>query len=165
MFSYLLKKTGLKSDDQENLTDNKMAQVAEKKVSLETKGTQTSSPQVQSDIKDVVDAPAPSKPLGMRVSGKQWKESKKPLRTNAVVKTAWEKKRLAQLELKAIKAKEKELKDEKQAATQARIKAIKEKKAAKEEKERYAKLSEKMHAKRVARLRKREKRNKLLKER
>lgn len=46
---------------------------------------------------------------------------------------------------------------------QSRIQAIKDKRAAKEEKERYEKMAEKMHAKRVERLKRREKRNKLLK--
>ncbi len=46
---------------------------------------------------------------------------------------------------------------------QRRIQAIKDKRAAKEEKERYEKMAEKMHAKRVERLKRREKRNKLLK--
>ena len=46
---------------------------------------------------------------------------------------------------------------------QRRIKAIKDKRVAKEERERYEKMAEKMHAKRVERLKRREKRNKLLK--
>lgn len=46
---------------------------------------------------------------------------------------------------------------------QRRIQAIKDKRAAKDEKERYEKMAEKMHAKRVERLKRREKRNKLLK--
>lgn len=46
---------------------------------------------------------------------------------------------------------------------QRRITAIKDKRAAKEEKERYEKMAEKMHRKRVERLKRREKRNKLLK--
>lgn len=46
---------------------------------------------------------------------------------------------------------------------QRRIQAIKDKRAAREEKERYEKMAEKMHAKRVERLKRREKRNKLLK--
>lgn len=45
---------------------------------------------------------------------------------------------------------------------QARVTRIKEKRAAKEEKERYAKLAEKMNKKRVERLKRKEKRNKLL---
>ncbi len=47
--------------------------------------------------------------------------------------------------------------------TQRRIQAIKDKRAAKEERERYEKMAEKMHRKRVERLKRREKRNKLLK--
>ena len=46
---------------------------------------------------------------------------------------------------------------------QNRIQAIKDKRLAKAEKERYEKMAEKMHAKRVERLKRREKRNKLLK--
>jgi rRNA-processing protein CGR1 len=46
--------------------------------------------------------------------------------------------------------------------TQAHIQRIKDKRAAKEEKARYEKMAEKMHAKRVERLKRREKRNKLL---
>ena len=46
---------------------------------------------------------------------------------------------------------------------QRRIQGIKDRRAAKEEKERYAKLAEKMHRKRVERLKRREKRNKMLK--
>lgn len=46
---------------------------------------------------------------------------------------------------------------------QRRIQAIKDKRAAKEERERYEKLAEKMHIKRVERLRRKEKRNKMLK--
>ncbi|CAD0031846.1 unnamed protein product [Aureobasidium pullulans] len=46
---------------------------------------------------------------------------------------------------------------------QRRITALKEKREAKEEKERYEKMAAKMHQKRVDRLKRREKRNKLLK--
>lgn len=45
---------------------------------------------------------------------------------------------------------------------QAHIQRIKERRAAKEEKARYEKMAEKMHQKRVERLKRREKRNKLL---
>lgn len=45
---------------------------------------------------------------------------------------------------------------------QARIQRIKDRRAAKEEKARYEKMAEKMHKKRVERLKRREKRNKLL---
>jgi rRNA-processing protein CGR1 len=93
-----------------------------------------------------------------------------------------------------VKAKEKEMKDEKEAErqvglllthtkilhfsrsrahhrvenqslmhTQRRIQALKDKRAAKEEKARYEKLAETMHRKRVERLKRKEKRNKMLK--
>lgn len=48
-------------------------------------------------------------------------------------------------------------------ALQRRIQAIKDRRAAKDEKERYEKMAETMHRKRVERLKRREKRNKLLK--
>jgi rRNA-processing protein CGR1 len=47
--------------------------------------------------------------------------------------------------------------------TQRRIQAIKDKRAAKDEKARYEKLAETMHRKRVERLKRKEKRNKMLK--
>lgn len=46
---------------------------------------------------------------------------------------------------------------------QAQVDRIREKRAAKEEKERFAKMEEKMHKKRVERLKRREKRNAMLK--
>lgn len=46
---------------------------------------------------------------------------------------------------------------------QRRVEAIKTKRAAKEERERFAKMEEKMHKRRVERLKRREKRNKMLK--
>jgi rRNA-processing protein CGR1 len=46
--------------------------------------------------------------------------------------------------------------------SQAHIQRIKDRRAAKEEKARYEKMAEKMHQKRVERLKRREKRNKLL---
>ena len=57
------------------------------------------------------------------------------------------------------------MKSEKEAERQSKIQAIKDKRAAKEEKERYEKLAARMHQKRVERLKRREKRNKALKER
>ena len=55
------------------------------------------------------------------------------------------------------------MKEEKEAERQRRIQAIKDRRGAKEEKDRYEKMAEKMHRKVVERKRKREKRNKLLK--
>ncbi|TVY48799.1 rRNA-processing protein [Lachnellula occidentalis] len=74
------------------------------------------------------------------------------------------KKRLEERKFMAtVKAKEKEMKDEKEAERQRRITALKEKRAVKEEKARYEKLAETMHKKRVERLKRKEKRNKMLK--
>lgn len=67
--------------------------------------------------------------------------------------------------LAAMKTREKELKDEKVAKKEEMINKIKEKREKRAEKERFEKLAEKMHAKKVDRLRRREKRNKALKER
>lgn len=78
-----------------------------------------------------------------------------------------------------MKAKEKEMKAEKEAlrqvsgsrldgrrcgsrSLQQRTEAIREKRAKKEEKERYEKMAGTMHRKRVERLKRKEKRNKLL---
>lgn len=47
-------------------------------------------------------------------------------------------------------------------AYQAHVKRIKDRRAAKAENERYEKMAEKVHRKRVERLKRREKRNKLL---
>jgi len=86
--------------------------------------------------------------------------------------------------MQIVKAKEKEMKDEKEGERQVgalsgrerffvpkwiltkfqrRIQVIRDKRAAKAEKDRYEKMAEKMHKKRVERLRRREKRNKMLK--
>lgn len=48
-------------------------------------------------------------------------------------------------------------------SVQRRIQTLKDKRAAKEEKARYEKMAETMHRKRVDRLKRREKRNKMLK--
>ncbi|KJR84407.1 rRNA-processing protein CGR1 [Sporothrix schenckii 1099-18] len=110
-----------------------------------------------------VAATAPTKHLGMRknVLGKQWHEPKKAFRPGSGL-TSYEKRNKERIARATMKAKEKELKDDKEAARQARIKAIRDRKAAKEEKERYEKLAVKMHRKRVERLKRKEKRNKLL---
>jgi rRNA-processing protein CGR1 len=160
MLNYLLKKTGLKSENPEN-TSQEATNMGEASSTTQTqinKATQT-----EASTQDQ----ALERPYGTRVSGKQWKETKKPMRIKhiGIAKSSWNKKRQQQLEMKTTKAKEKELKDEKEQEKRDRIQKIKDRRAAKEEKERYARLAEKMHAKRVARMRKREKRNKLLKDR
>lgn len=105
--------------------------------------------------------------LGIRVSGKQWKATKTPVRASAIAvsKKSWDKKLEKRLQEQRMKAKEKEMKEETDRAQKDRIQRIKDRRAAKEEKERYELMAQKMHAKKVARLRKKEKRNKMLKER
>ncbi|OKL58582.1 hypothetical protein UA08_06280 [Talaromyces atroroseus] len=100
-------------------------------------------------------------PVGMRKNGKNWHAPKKAFRPTAGLKS-YEKRLQERNDLAAIKEREKELKEEKEAERQRHIQAIKDRRAAKEEKERYEKMAEKMHRKRVERKRRREKRNKLL---
>ncbi|CAI4061937.1 Cgr1p SKDI_07G2250 [Saccharomyces kudriavzevii IFO 1802] len=107
---------------------------------------------------------------GASVSRKIWKVEKAPLRAKSrVVKnkklTSWELKKQKRLEDKQFKDKLKGLKDEKEEARQAKITMLKERREKKEESERYERLAARMHAKKVERLRRREKRNKALKER
>ncbi|OAL55833.1 rRNA-processing protein CGR1 [Pyrenochaeta sp. DS3sAY3a] len=99
---------------------------------------------------------------GMKKNGKQWHTNKTAFRPRAN-QTSFEKRVEERKALAAIKAKEKELKDEKESERQRRVDAIKTKRAAKEERERFAKMEEKMHKRRVERLKRREKRNKMLK--
>lgn len=97
---------------------------------------------------------------GKPVSGRVWKAEKQPLRAKSrVVKnkklTSWELKEQKRLEDKQFKEKIRELKSEKEAEKKAVIEALKERRAKKEEQERYSRLAEKMHAKKVDRLRRR----------
>ncbi|KAG4035732.1 hypothetical protein MFRU_001g05000 [Monilinia fructicola] len=101
-------------------------------------------------------------PQGMRKNGKQWHPVKKAFRPKAG-NTSYEKRKANDEAIAATKAKEKEMKEEKEAARQAHITKIKEKRANKEERERYEKMAQTMHQKRVDRLKRREKRNKMLK--
>jgi rRNA-processing protein CGR1 len=103
---------------------------------------------------------------GKRVGGKNWKVEKKAFRIKSLgVSSSWKKKQEQRLKEAQDKARLKELQAEKQSAHKARIEKIKEKREKKAEEERYEKLATIMHAKRVERLKRREKRNKLLKER
>ncbi|EED15942.1 rRNA processing protein CgrA [Talaromyces stipitatus ATCC 10500] len=99
--------------------------------------------------------------VGMRKNGKNWHTPKKPFRPTAGLKS-YEKRLEERNNLAAMKEREKEMKEEKEAERQRHIQAIKDRRAAKEEKERYEKMAEKMHRKRVERKKRREKRNKLL---
>ncbi|KAK3310181.1 rRNA-processing protein CGR1 [Chaetomium strumarium] len=102
-----------------------------------------------------------AKPLGMRKNGKQWHAPKKAFRPGSGL-TSYEKRAKARVEQAATKAKEREMKEEKEAERKRRIQALKEKREAKAEKERYEQLAAKMHKKRLDRLKRKEKRNKLL---
>lgn len=105
---------------------------------------------------------------GSRVNGKDWKIKKDAFRvkTLGVKKMSNFKDRQQKKMLEdQYKARLKDLKNEKEDLRNERIAAIKKKREEKEEKERYEKIAAKMHAKKVERLKKKEKRNKMLKER
>lgn len=97
----------------------------------------------------------------VNVSGRTWKSEHKPVRKQ----TSWELRQKDRIAREVIKAKESQLKGDKQARHDEGVQKIKDRREKKAEKERYEKLAAVMHSKRVERLRRREKRNKLLKER
>ncbi|KAM0714890.1 hypothetical protein Q7P37_009355 [Cladosporium fusiforme] len=99
---------------------------------------------------------------GVKKNGKNWHENKKPFRPGTG-HTSYAKRAEKQKQEAEIKKYEKEIKAEQEEERQRKIQAIKDKRAAKEERERYEQLAAKMHQKRVDRLRRREKRNKMLK--
>ncbi|WPG98754.1 rrna-processing protein cgra [Acrodontium crateriforme] len=107
-------------------------------------------------------APKAAPTPGMRVNGKQWLPPKKAFRPTAG-QTSYAKRAAQEAQQAETKKLENEMKAEKEQERQRKIQAIKDKRAAKEEKERYEKMAAKMHAKRVERLKRREKRNTLLK--
>ncbi|KAI5787141.1 hypothetical protein EDC01DRAFT_174685 [Geopyxis carbonaria] len=105
-------------------------------------------------------------PAGARKNGKQWKPTKTQFRPGmSSARKSYEARQVDRIALAAMKAREKEMKDEKVQARADLVAKIKEKREKKAEKERFEKLAVKMHAKKVERLRRREKRNKALKER
>ncbi|KAK4136506.1 hypothetical protein BT67DRAFT_439502 [Trichocladium antarcticum] len=114
---------------------------------------------------DSVPAAAPAEaaamPQGMRKNGKQWLPPKKAFRPTAGL-TSYEQRNKTRVAQTAMKAKEKEMKEEKETERKRRVQAIKEKQAAKAEKERYELLAAKMHKKRLDRLKRKEKRNKMI---
>ncbi|KAG8958883.1 hypothetical protein FRC00_002176 [Tulasnella sp. 408] len=93
-----------------------------------------------------------------RVSGKWWKEEKKPFKRShlpPVLKSkSWEKQKEAMNKEKAIRQLIKEQKEEREQADKARKQAIVERRKAKEEKERLERMREKMSAKKLERLKK-----------
>ena len=100
--------------------------------------------------------------VGKRKNGKNWHPSKKAFRPTAGL-TAYDKRKAQDSEKKIIKAREQEMRDGKEDERNRRIQAIKDRRKAKEEKDRFALMKAKMHAKSVERRKRREKRNKLLK--
>merc|ERR1712058_82569 len=115
---------------------------------------------MSTEVEVPVDSAAAAAPQGMRKNGKQWHEPKTAFRPKAGNGT-YEKRQAERVAMAA--AKEKEMKDEKEAARKVKIQAIKDKRVKKEEKARFEKLAETMHRKRVERLKRKEKRNKMLK--
>lgn len=97
----------------------------------------------------------------VNVSGRPWKSEHKPVRKPS----QWAVRQQERLERELVKAKERQLKEEKQARHDESVRRLKERRELKAEKERYEKLALVMHKKKVDRIRRREKRNKLLKER
>ncbi|KAI5951822.1 CGR1 [Candida jiufengensis] len=105
---------------------------------------------------------------GSRVNGKDWKMKKDAFRVKTLgvsKRNSYKERELKKLQEQQYKERLKELKDEKDQAKKQKIDDLKRRREIKAEKERYEKMAAKMHAKKVERLRKREKRNKLLKER
>ncbi|KAJ5458923.1 hypothetical protein N7530_010867 [Penicillium desertorum] len=100
-------------------------------------------------------------PTGMRKNGKNWHGTKKAFRPTAGL-TSYAKRQELKKHNDAVKELEREMKEEQEAERKARIQRIKDRREAKEEKLRYEKMAEKMHHKRLDRLKRREKRNKLL---
>ncbi|KAJ5329018.1 hypothetical protein N7541_000852 [Penicillium brevicompactum] len=99
--------------------------------------------------------------VGSRKNGKNWHGTKKAFRPNAGL-TSYAKRQEVRKQADAVKELEREMKAEHEAERKAHIQRIKDRREAKEEKLRYEKMAEKMHHKRVERLKRREKRNKLL---
>ncbi|ANZ73879.1 BA75_01810T0 [Komagataella pastoris] len=103
---------------------------------------------------------------GTRVNGKDWKLQKDAMRVRSLGgNLTWEQKKQKRLEEQAIKAKIRELKEEKEGIRKSRIEETKRRQSLKEEKERYERMAQVMHRRKVERLKRKEKRNKLLKER
>lgn len=124
------------------------------------------TPKAQASSDDKVEVKDPGK--GSRVNGKDWKPAKDAFRVKrlGVSKPGSFKEREAKkLQEQQYRARLQDLKQEKEDSKNQRIADLKRRREIKEEKERYEKLAAKMHAKKVERLRKKEKRNKLLKER
>lgn len=129
----------------------------------------TSNLEYEKIPKRYIDPLAPKdKSEGSRVNGKDWKIKKDAFRvkTLGVSKpNSFKERELKKLQEQQYKERLKELKEEKESLKKQKIDDLKRRREIKAEKERHEKLAAKMHQKKVERLKKREKRNKLLKER
>jgi len=101
---------------------------------------------------------------GGRVSGKNWKGTKTAtVRSHlptGVKSKSWEERKRKDTKIVAIKALEKELKDEKLAEIQRKREITKQRKERLEEKQRLEEMKAKMSAKKLARVRRRQGRTK-----
>lgn len=105
---------------------------------------------------------------GPRVNGKEWKIKKDAFRVKTIgVKklNTWKLREQKKLQQDQFKQRLNDLKQEKDDEKNRKINELKRRRELREEKERYEKIAQKMHAKKVERMRKKEKRNKLLRER
>lgn len=105
---------------------------------------------------------------GKRVNGKDWKIKKDAFRLkSAGVRkiNTWKLREEKLLKEKQFKQRLNDLKQEKSDEKNRKLEETKKRREAIEEKERYQRIAEKMHAKKVERLRRKEKRNKMLRER
>lgn len=108
----------------------------------------------------------PSK--GPRVNGKDWKPTKDAFRVRSIGVTklnSFQKRTAKKLQEDQYKARLQELKEEKESAKAARLNESKRRKEIKAEKERFEMMTAKLNRKKAERLKRKEKRNKLLKER
>ncbi|WLF77317.1 rRNA-processing protein cgr1 [Lodderomyces elongisporus] len=119
--------------------------------------------------KKYIDPLAPKdKSEGSRVNGKDWKIKKDAFRVKTLgvaKRNSFKERELKKLQEQQYKERLKELQEEKESARKQKIADLKRRREIKAEKERYERMAAKMHAKKVERMKKREKRNKLLKER
>ncbi|KAI3403654.1 hypothetical protein KGF56_003581 [Candida oxycetoniae] len=131
----------------------------------------TSNLQYDEIPKKYIDPSTPKdKGEGSRVNGKDWKIKKDAFRVKAIGVTkkkrnAFKERELMRLQEQQYKERLNELKTEKETAKKQKLDDLKRRREIKAEKERYEKIAARMHAKKVERLKKREKRNKMLKER
>lgn len=105
---------------------------------------------------------------GSRVNGKDWKIKKDAFRVKTIgVKklSSWKLREQKKLQQDQYKQRLNDLKQEKEDEKNRKITELKRRRELREEKERFEKIAQKMHAKKVERMRKKEKRNKLLRER